>query len=286
MGNPDISEKEKGTRMPHRGCIAPAPSGTSRSLGILGTSLELTSYAALTGELQRLTAFGRSIVVDFSNTQIVTLRRHDAVFRKLTERFDYFVPDGMPLIWCLNAQGAHLRDRVYGPTFMRHCVMASPPPFKHYFLGGSMECLNRLKQSFLQQNPNLQIVGTRSGYFAPEAEREIIEEIVRLSPDFIWVGLGTPKQQAWIARNRDKLPGGIVLAVGFAFDVNAGTKPDAPAWMQRLGLTWLFRVVSEPVRLGPRYLKYNLLFLFYLLWDGLRGRVWSSEILGKPADTG
>jgi N-acetylglucosaminyldiphosphoundecaprenol N-acetyl-beta-D-mannosaminyltransferase len=271
--------------MPQAGSsfIGPSSGGTLRALGILGTPFHLTSYEALTDELQKLARSERTIAVDFSNTQIVTLRRHDAKFRIITQSFDYFVPDGMPLIWCLNAQGGRLRDRVYGPTFMRHCVLASPAPFKHYFLGGSSECLARLKQVFLKQNPNVQIVGARNGYFAPDEENKIVDEIVRLSPDFIWVGLGTPKQQAWIARNRAKIPGGILLAVGFAFDVNAGTKPDAPKWMQRLGLTWIFRIISEPARLGPRYLKYNSLFLFYLLWDGLRGRAWSAQMPHQAA---
>ena len=101
-----------------------------------------------------------------------------------------------------------------------------------------------------------------------------MEEINRLSPDFIWVGLGTPKQQEWISRNRPMLKRGVLLAVGFAFDVNAGTKRDAPPWMQRTGTTWLFRLVQEPRRLAPRYLRYNSLFVFYLLWDGLRGHAW------------
>ena len=276
MANYELNGADAGARSGRGHCTVLA-GGRSKSLGILGTPFHFTSYAALTEELQRLTREERAIAVDFSNTQIVTLRRHDPNFREISRRFDYFVPDGMPLIWCLNAQGARLRDRVYGPIFMPRCVLASPAPFKHYFLGGSTECLARLKEFFLRKNPNLLIVGARHGYFAPEEEPEIVEEIVRLSPDFIWIGLGTPKQHFWIARNRDKIPRGILLPVGFAFDVNAGTKSDAPKWMQRLGLTWVFRVISEPARLGPRYLKYNLLFLFYLFWDGVRGRAWSSE---------
>jgi N-acetylglucosaminyldiphosphoundecaprenol N-acetyl-beta-D-mannosaminyltransferase len=249
-----------------------SPDSTSRA--VLGTPLRLTSYAALTAALQERSRGPGTIAVDFSNTQIVTMRRHDPAFRELTSRFDDFIPDGMPLIWCLNLQGARLRDRVYGPTFMRHCVLASPAPFTHYFLGGSDECVNRLQQFFLQQNPAVRIVGTRNGYFKSDQDAAIIDEINRLSPDFIWVGLGTPKQQAWIHAHKTHLRRGIILAVGFAFDVNAGTKPDAPPWMQRLGLTWVFRILSEPRRLGPRYLQYNSLFLFYLLWDGLRGRAW------------
>jgi N-acetylglucosaminyldiphosphoundecaprenol N-acetyl-beta-D-mannosaminyltransferase len=99
-----------------------------------------------------------------------------------------------------------------------------------------------------------------------------MEEIHRLSPDFIWIGFGTPKQQAWVHRYKARIARGVILTVGFGFDVNAGMKPDQPMWMQRLGLGWLFRLWSEPGRLFGRYLKYNSLFIWYLLWDGVRGK--------------
>jgi N-acetylglucosaminyldiphosphoundecaprenol N-acetyl-beta-D-mannosaminyltransferase len=242
---------------------------------VLGTPLSVTNYADFLAHCQDLARGLRPVAVDFSNTQIVTLRRQDPAFRELTERFDYFIPDGMPLVWCLNRQGAGLRDRVYGPTFMRRCVLESSPEVSHYFLGGSPVCLERLQQTFRDRRPPLRIAGAHHGYFKAEDEPRLVEEINRLSPDFIWVGLGTPKQQAWIHRHKTSLRRGVVFAVGFAFDVNAGTKPDAPLWMQRAGLTWVFRLASEPRRLAVRYLRYNSLFLGYLLWDGLRGRAFA-----------
>jgi N-acetylglucosaminyldiphosphoundecaprenol N-acetyl-beta-D-mannosaminyltransferase len=248
---------------------------SASSFCVLGTPLQICTYASLTADLQARSRTAQTFAVDFTNTHIVTLRRADAEFRRLTSTVDYFIPDGMPLIWCLNRQRANLRDRVYGPTFMRQCVLASPAPFTHYFLGGNEECVSRLQQSFQEQNPNLKIIGARSGYFKREDELQILEEINRLSPDFIWIGLGTPKQQDWVFRNKSKIKRGIMLAVGFAFDVNAGTKPDAPLWMQRYGLTWVHRLASEPLRLGPRYVQNNSRFLFYLLRDGLRGKAWN-----------
>jgi len=249
-----------------------ATTDTTRHL--LGTPLQCTSYATFTERAQMMARTGTTISVDFTNTQIVTMRRHEPPFREITSRFDYFVPDATPLIWCLNLQGAKLKDRVYGPTFMRHCVLNSPAPITHYFLGGSEDCLTKLQAAFNKANPNLRIIGVRNGYFKREDEAAILEEINRLSPDFVWVGLGTPKQQDWIHRNKAAIRRGVVFAVGYAFDVNAGTKRDQPMWMQKLGLGWLFRLCSEPRRLLGRYVKYNSLFLFYLLWDGLRGKAW------------
>jgi N-acetylglucosaminyldiphosphoundecaprenol N-acetyl-beta-D-mannosaminyltransferase len=241
---------------------------------ILGTAVQCTSYAEFTARAQALARVDRTWAVDLTNTQIVTMRRHEPPFRATTDCMDFFVPDAMPLIWCLNLQGAKVKDRTYGPTFMRHCVLNSPAPITHYFLGGSEDCLTKLKAVFNAANPNLRIVGARNGYFKRDDEPGIIDEINRLAPDFIWVGLGTPKQQEWIQRHKPLIRRGVVFAVGYAFDVNAGTKRDQPMWMQRLGLGWLFRLCSEPRRLLGRYVKYNSLFLFYLLWDGLRGKAW------------
>lgn len=236
---------------------------------LLGTPLLATSYEGLISHAHALAKTGGTHAIDLTNTHIVTLRRQDPHFREITSRFDYFVPDGMPLVWCLNARGAGLRDRVYGPTFMRRCLEASPAPWRHYFLGGSAECVATLREKFSGHNPPAEIVGARDGYFSPGEEEEIVAEINRLDPDYIWIGLGTPKQQDWIHRRKGAIRRGVLFAVGFAFDVNAGLKADAPPWMQRLGLTWLFRVASEPGRLLTRYLRYNTLFLYYLLKDGL-----------------
>ena len=232
---------------------------------VLGTPLQATSYAEFTAHCHELAQRDGASAVDLTNTHIVTLRRHDPHFRELTSRFDYFVPDATPLIWCLNRKGAGMRDRVYGPKFMAQCIDASPPPFTHYLLGGSAECVARLKQRF----SGAQIVGARDGYFSAAEEPAIIDEINHLSPDFIWIGLGTPKQQDWIYRHKAAVRRGVLFAVGFAFDVNAGMKKDAPSWMQRRGLTWLFRAATEPRRLARRYVRYNSLFLFYLLKESL-----------------
>ena len=128
------------------------------SFCVLGTPLQTFTYASLTADLQARSRAAQPFSVDFTNTHIVTLRRRDAEFRRLTSTVDFFIPDGMPLIWCLNRQGANLRDRVYGPIFMRECVLNSPAPFTHYFLGGNEECVSRLKGIFREaksENPRL-----------------------------------------------------------------------------------------------------------------------------------
>ena len=137
-----------------------------------------------------------------------------------------------------------------------------------------------LRENALGWKPKLRIVGEHHGYFGPEEDDGIIESINDCSPDFIWVGLGTPKQQAWIHRHKHRFTRGALLAVGFAFDVNAGTKPDAPLWMQHCGMGWVFRLCSEPRRLLGRYAYYNTMFLWLLLKNGWKGMLWSASKQG------
>jgi N-acetylglucosaminyldiphosphoundecaprenol N-acetyl-beta-D-mannosaminyltransferase len=258
--------------------VMAAGSPAMKTLHVLDAPLLVTTYDELAAHCCQWARQPRCTSLEFVNTHIVTLMRHDPVFRGVMGSYDHLPPDGMPLVWCLNRRGAGLRDRVYGPTFMRKFLETAPAGSTHYLLGGSAECGARLKELFTQRNPGLKFVGAfhgrcdAGGRLDGDEERSVTEEINRVSPDFIWVGFGTPKQQAWAARHKPLLRRGVMLTVGFAFEANAGFKPDAPAWMQRLGLTWLFRLASEPLRLGPRYVRYNSLFLWYLIRDGLCGR--------------
>jgi N-acetylglucosaminyldiphosphoundecaprenol N-acetyl-beta-D-mannosaminyltransferase len=236
---------------------------------VLSTDIACTDYEALGAHLLTRCRQPGPYAVDFSNTHIVTMRRHDPAFAATTANIDLFVPDGMPLIWCLNRQGAALRDRVYGPTFLRKFLATCPSKFSHYFLGGSPECGKKLRKRLLEKNPQLNIIGSYHGNCTAKGTLEdyskVIQELQALRPDFLWIGLGTPKQYHLLHRLKPLLPSGILLAVGFAFDVNAGTKFDAPAWMQRAGLTWTYRLATEPRRLAARYFKWNTIFLYYLM---------------------
>lgn len=245
---------------------------------VLGTPLLATTYQELAAKCHVWAREPVCVSMEFANTQIVTMRRHEARFLELTATYNYFIPDGMPLIWCLNLAGAGLKDRVYGPTFMREFLSRVPGSTTHYLLGGSEECGRRIREQFTRMNSGAKFVGSfhgrcsLDGMLEGNAEQDVLADLNRISPDFIWVGFGTPKQQAWLKRHQHLIRRGVVFTVGFAFDVNAGMKPDAPPWMQRIGFTWLFRLLSEPKRLGSRYAKYNFLFLWYLLSDGIRGR--------------
>jgi N-acetylglucosaminyldiphosphoundecaprenol N-acetyl-beta-D-mannosaminyltransferase len=239
------------------------------TIPVLGTPLACTSYAELSRFLLSRCHSPGPFAVDFANTNIVTMRRHDPAFRELGETMDLLAPDGMPLVWCMNRKGAGLKDRVYGPIFTREFLASAPAETTHYLVGGSEQCGELFRQRMLALNPEIRFVGSYHGRCSADGvlddDAGVLDDLVAKRPMFVWVGLGTPKQYHWIARVKPRLSSGVLLAVGFAFDVNAGTKRDAPLWMQRAGLTWLFRMASEPDRLVSRYFKWNTLFLWYLL---------------------
>jgi N-acetylglucosaminyldiphosphoundecaprenol N-acetyl-beta-D-mannosaminyltransferase len=261
---------------------ATQPRATDRYL--LGTPLQITTYADWTNRCAAMTHEPRSTAVEFANTHIVALRRHDPEFRRMTDDFNFFIPDGMPLIWMLNFQGAGMRDRVYGPTFMRYFIQNAPEPFTHYLAGGTLESGTKLREVIHSWNPTQRVVGSfhgrcqANGQLPPDEEGRFLEEINRLAPDIVWSCFGAPKQELWLHHYARRIRRGVILSVGFALDVNAGTKKDAPGWMQKKGLTWIYRLCSEPRRLAQRYIKFNSLYLFYLFWDGIRGRAFTRPL--------
>jgi N-acetylglucosaminyldiphosphoundecaprenol N-acetyl-beta-D-mannosaminyltransferase len=145
----------------------------------------------------------------------------------------------------------------------------------HFLLGGSQELLDALQAALRAKFPRLQIAGVYAppfGAWPTEEDARIIARIAASGARFVWVGLGCPKQEHWIARNKARLPAAVYCGVGAAFAFHAGRVRQAPAWVQNAGLEWLFRLLAEPRRLWRRYIVFNTLFLFYLAKDALIAR--------------
>jgi len=252
-----------------------------RTLSVIGLPLACTDYAgAVEWILERATSAQTALAVEAANTHVAALARSDAAFGAAMSRFDFIVPDGMPLVWSINAElppNQRLTDRVYGPTLMLETLKAtaSRPEFRHFLLGGKESTLAKLETSFSERFPGVSIARTYSPPFGewPEEEFERICALIRESgANLIWVGLGCPKQEHWIARNKDRLPPGVYFGIGAAFAFHAGEVSQAPAVLQRLGLEWAYRIAAEPRRLFKRYFTYNSLFLWYTLRDRMSGR--------------
>lgn len=245
-----------------------------RRIPVLGTPVAVIDYQRALELSWHLARGNRPAMVSACNTHLVALARHHPQFARTLWKFDLILPDGYPLVWAMNRQGAQLSERVYGPFFMRHALVNSPEGCRHFFLGGRPETLDRLLEAAHALNPRIEIAGSYSPPFrewSEEDEQGIAGRIREARADFIWVALGGGRQEGWITRSLHRHQRGVFFAVGDAFELLAGGRPFAPAWMQKHGLTWLYRLIQEPRRLGPRYLKFNSLFLYYSLRDRLLG---------------
>ena len=255
--------------------------GPIPSREILGTAVHCVNYDSALAACCRLAQSGKPAAVSACNTHLIALARSSQDFHAVLERFDLIVPDGYPLVWSLNAQGAGLRDRVYGPYLMKHVLQHAPAPWKHFFFGGTPERLERLMEAAREVQPAIQIAGSLSPPFRKWSgeDEEIYASQIRASrADFIWVALGGERQERWIVENLHRHRRGVFFAVGDAFELLAGGRPFAPRWMQQRGLTWLYRLWQEPRRLGLRYIKFHSLFVYYHLRDSLLGPPGAGEL--------
>ena len=198
----------------------------------------------------------------------------DSLYRTIVNEAGMATPDGMPIVWLGRMKGYKEIKRTYGPDFMlAACAISEEKGYRHFFYGGSEETSHRLEEGLRSRFPYLKIVGRYAPPFrnlSEIEEREIISFINEAKPDVLWIGLGSPKQDYWMYTHRAKLEVPVMVGVGAAFDFLAGTKPQAPRWMQRAGLEWFFRLCCEPRRLWKRYLFGNSKFIYIVVRDLLK----------------
>lgn len=195
-------------------------------------------------------------------------------YRSVINSSGMTTPDGMPLVWTGKLRGKKEISRTYGPDLMPAlCDLSQDRGYKHYFYGGTQESLTYLKQRLTDQYPKLNVAGSHAPAMLNIKEKEdqnVIDAINEAQPDILWVGLGSPKQDYWMSIHRPELNVPVIIGVGAAFDFLSGAKKQAPRWVQRSGLEWLYRLVSEPKRLWRRYLIGNTRFIWLLIKDSLR----------------
>ena len=233
---------------------------------VLGVPLSLIDYEGALDWIDAMVAARRRGYVCVSAVHTVMASREDRALRSAVLRADLVVPDGQPLVWALNCLGHRLRDRVYGPTLMwKACERAARSGQAFFLYGGrDREALQELEGRLTAAHPGLRIAGRHSPPFrplTPAEEAAVAAEIDASGADVVWVGLGVPKQEKWMAAMRPRLRAPVLVGVGAAFDFHAGLVAQAPPWMQSRGLEWVFRLAQEPRRLWPRYVRYNPRFV-------------------------
>ncbi|MCD4802646.1 MAG: WecB/TagA/CpsF family glycosyltransferase [Anaerolineales bacterium] len=192
----------------------------------------------------------------------------DVKLKEIFNKSGLTTPDGMAVVWILKMKGNKTVSRVYGPDLLLSlCELSNKEGWKHYFYGSTNQVLNKLQTRLLKEYPEVNICGA----YAPSIQvgkiterKEVIDNINQLDPDIVWVGLGSPKQEYWMSEHREKLNAPLLIGVGAAFDFVSGNINQAPRWIQRGGIEWLYRLLNEPRRLWRRYIKYPKFVLLVL----------------------
>ena len=252
------------------------PDRASKDGSVHSTRVNILGVGAMPLDLER--ALGtledwrmqgrRDYVCCVSVHGLVVAQRDPGIMRALNNA-GMATEDGMPLVWWSRWAGFRNARRVCGPDLMAAvCAASVDLGRRHFFYGGSPRVLDALVSRLSERYPGIQVVGALSPPFRALTEAEDAADVAAINaakPDYVWVGLGMPKQEAWMAAHVGRIDATALLGVGAAFDFLAGTTKRAPVWMQRNGVEWLFRFATEPRRLARRYVIDNALFLYYAL---------------------
>jgi N-acetylglucosaminyldiphosphoundecaprenol N-acetyl-beta-D-mannosaminyltransferase len=231
---------------------------------IIGTRLDATSYEDACDRITIWVKQSTSCYIVAANVHVVMMGYWHKTYQNILNRAALVTPDGMPLVWGLRLLGIPEQKRVYGPDLMlAWCDRAAHLGIPLFLYGGTDSLLEQLQQKLRQRFPHLKIAGSHSPPFRPLSPAEEASDRQRIQASgakVVLVGLGCPKQEEWMSRQQGQL-NAVMLGVGAAFAFHSGQVTQAPRWMMRLGLEWLFRLVKEPRRLWQRYLINNPAFL-------------------------
>jgi N-acetylglucosaminyldiphosphoundecaprenol N-acetyl-beta-D-mannosaminyltransferase len=250
-------------------------SGSVKHRYILRMRVDGTSYAAAAARVLEWASEGLGRYVCVANVHMVMEAFDNLTFRNVVNGAALITPDGMPLVWVLRALGLREQTRVYGPTLLLHvCEQAVKAGVPVGLYGGTQQSLVAMRQFLATRFPDLQVAYAFAPPFrplTPEEDKQVVADIVDSGARILFVGLGCPKQEHWMAAHRAQLPL-VQVGVGAAFDFHSGRVRQAPEVLQSVGLEWLFRLAMEPKRLWRRYLLHNPRFVVLILLQliGLR----------------
>ncbi|MHC5033746.1 MAG: WecB/TagA/CpsF family glycosyltransferase, partial [Planctomycetota bacterium] len=247
-----------------------------RRVDILGASISALTLEEALRHIELWLAEGGSHYACFTNVHAVVLTHDDLEFRRITNEADLALPDGMPVVWASRLLGRPLAERVDGPGLMLAlCERSAAAGHSHFFYGGGEGVAELLAQRMVARSPDLKVAGCHCPPFrplTPAEDDDVVAMINNSGADIVWVGLGAPKQERWMANHVGRINAPVMLGVGAAFDFHAGVAMRAPAFLRRAGLEWLFRLLTHPRRLWRRYLVTNTKFLCLLARELVRHR--------------
>lgn len=240
----------------------------SQRASILGVDVSAVSMDEVLGTVDRLIDGGGRGYICTADVHALMECLSEEKLRRVYEQATIVAPDGMPLVWVLHRDGYLHADRVCGPDLMPALFGHSEQKqYRHFLYGSTESTLLQLQKQLEIKFPKSVIAGSFSPPFralAPHEDAAIIQLINDAEPDIVWVGLGAPKQDRWMGAHRESLNAPVLIGVGAAFDMIAGTVRRAPRFIRRSGCEWMYRLAQEPRRLWRRYLKSNSQFLIML----------------------
>lgn len=238
---------------------------------ILKTNINVTDMDTVLRTIEESLEEVRGNYICVSNVHTTVMAFRDENYRKIQNESWMSLPDGKPLSMVSKKRGFENAGRVPGPDLMPKVFEKSKEKkYRHFFYGSTDQTLKMLEQKIREKYPYLEIAGMYSPPFrklTEEEDREIVEKINETKPDFVWVALGAPKQEIWMAEHKNKVHA-LMIGVGAAFDFEAGTVKRAPKWMQEMCLEWFYRILQDPMRLIPRYVNTNLSFMWNVYKEG------------------
>lgn len=249
-----------------RSCHTIRDNAQSESRRILGIRVDATNYEKATSKVITWAKAGVSRYVCLANVHMIMESYDNSEFMHIVNSADMVTSDGMPLVWGLRQLGVGEAEQVCGPTLTMHvCEAAANSGIPVALYGGTGESLNAFTASLRERFPAMRIVCQISPPFRPlsaDEDDDYTRQIAASGARILFVGIGCPKQERWIAQHQSKIPA-VMLGVGAAFDFHSGRVKRAPSYMQKAGLEWLFRLCKEPRRLWKRYLKHNTRFILF-----------------------
>lgn len=232
---------------------------------ILGVNVSVTDMDKTIRDIEANLEKWRGEYVCVSNVHTTVMAYDDPDYRQVQNGAVMALPDGGPLSSYSRSEGKKEAKRVTGPDLMREILIRSGEHgWTHFFYGSTQKTLDMLKEKIEKVYPGAKVVGMISPPFrelSPEEDMEYVELINSLKPDFVWVGLGAPKQEIWMSAHKGRIDS-LMIGVGAAFDYESGNLKRAPKWMQKCSLEWLYRFMQEPRRLFKRYFVTNIKFLW------------------------
>jgi N-acetylglucosaminyldiphosphoundecaprenol N-acetyl-beta-D-mannosaminyltransferase len=247
------------------------------TVDILGVPIAAVSLDEAVSYIENAVEMGRKTYITATSIHGIMESQDDPKIMRIHSDAGMCVPDGMPNVWIGRMLGYKNMQRVYGPDLMLEVLKRfRNKGYSHFFYGGKEGVPEILQNRLIKKFPGVKICGTLSPPFRHMNEREegeLSKLVEQLSPDIIWVGLSTPKQEIWMAEHIKRLNAKVMIGVGAAFDFHAGLLQQAPNWVQKIGMEWFFRMCMEPRRLSRRYLKNIPRFIYKVIKQFLIPRI-------------